>query len=382
VQGVPLQRDTATNVVSLAKGAAPAGLDELAARHGVDLIPSSSAPAGTPLERRALGVFGTTAPLTAAGSFGEIKYVVEQNWGETIPTVTAADVNGNTVAFTSREVLFMPDGGGTTGGLDATGMQNLRNWVAAGGTYIGFRNLGTRLARTAGLTTTTEKAKPAGYLVLGSSFRVDADHASPVAAGRPAEDFVFNNNDPLLNPTTTGVNVLSYPSGSRFWFNGYAEQADAVRGTVALTDEPYGAGHVVLFANNPLFRAYEESGEHLVANAVLYPSSGAALRALRTATEDTASAAADVARARAQEEAPNLGGEWRPITIEVAEPQLGAALRVVERYASPASVGRADGSAFIVIANRKGRQADEHPFARDLLQDLRSSGVDIRTAAL
>ena len=110
--------------------------------------------------------------------------------------------------------------------------------------------------------------------MLGSHFRVDVDDASPVALGRPREDFQFNNDDPLLNPSTTGVNVLTYPSDGRFWFNGYTENADALKGTIALTDEPYGDGHVVLFANNPLFRAYEESGEHLVANAVLYPAAG------------------------------------------------------------------------------------------------------------
>lgn len=383
-QGVPLYRDTASNTVSLAKGDAPAGLDELATKYGVDLDASPAAPSGTPLERRALGVFGTTAPLTASGSFGEIKYVVERNWGESIPTVTAADINGNTAAFTSRDVLFMPDGGGSTGGLDATGFQHLRDWVAAGGTYIGFRNLGTRLARNAGLTTTTETAKPddGSYIVVGSHFRTVVDHASPVALGRPAEEFVFNNNDPLLNPTTTGVNVLTYPSDDRFWFNGYTERADLLRGTVALTDEPYGAGHVVLFANNPLFRAYEESGEHLVANAVLYPGGGAALRTMQRATTDTSAADAAVAAATAQDDAPNLGGQWRPITIKVAEAQLGAALAVVRRYTEPASVGRADGSASIVIANPDGLQADEHPFARELLQALRSRGVEIRAAVL
>jgi hypothetical protein len=36
-----------------------------------------------------------------------------------------------------------------------------------------------------------------------------------------------------------------------------------------------------MFANNPLFRAYEESGEHLVANAVLYPATRPALTTLR-----------------------------------------------------------------------------------------------------
>ena len=60
-------------------------------------------------------------------------------------------------------MLLVPDGSSATGGLTATGQANLRAWVAAGNTYIGLRNEGTRMARAAGLTSTTEKAKPADY---------------------------------------------------------------------------------------------------------------------------------------------------------------------------------------------------------------------------
>ena len=220
--------------------------------------------------------------------------------------------------------------------------------------------------------------------MLGSHFRVDVDHASPVALGRPREDFQFNNDDPLLNPSTTGVNVLTYPSDDRFWFNGYTQQADALKGTAALTDEPYGQGHVVLFAYNALFRAYEESGEHLVANALLYPAGGPALRTLRDETVDGASPGAKSKIRRAEAQAPprDLGGSWRPIRLSVSEAQEGAALAVVRRYAEPAAVERANGAVVIVLANPEGLQADEHPFARDLLRALRSEGVRLRSAAL
>ena len=72
-----------------------------------------------------------------------------------------------------------------------------------------------------------------------------------MALGRPGEDFQFNNCDPLLNPSATGVNVLTCPSDGRFWFNGYTEQADLLKGTAALTDEPFGSGHVVLYRVRP-----------------------------------------------------------------------------------------------------------------------------------
>ncbi len=68
------------------------------------------------------------------------------------------------------------------------------------------------MARAAGLTSTTEKTKPAGYTVVGSHFRVDTAASDPVGLARPAEDFQFNNGDPILTPSTTGTNVLTYPA--------------------------------------------------------------------------------------------------------------------------------------------------------------------------
>ncbi len=248
---------------------------------------------------------------------------------------------------------------------------------------VGLRR-GHNVTRPAGLTSTTVQAPPDGYQVLGSHFRVDVDHASPVGLGRPGEDFEFNNDDPLLTPSATGVNVLTYPSDDRFWFNGYTQGADALKGTAALTDEPFGRGHVVLFANDPLFRAYEESGEHLFANAILYPTRGPGLTTLRAKTVDGASPAArpEIRRAEAQVPPRDLGGSWRPIRLTVPEAQAGAALAIVRRYAEPARVEHANGAAVIVLANPEGLHADEHPFARELVQAVRAEGVRLLSAAL
>jgi hypothetical protein len=62
--------------------------------------------------------------------------------------------------------------------------------------------------------------------------------------------------------------------------------------------------------------------------------------------------------------------------------QEAAALAVVRRYAEPAAVERSGGAVVIVLANPKGLQVDEHPFARTLLRALRSEGVQLRSAVL
>jgi len=371
-QGVAAVRDPETDLVRVPAAGVTPEVDRLARSLGVTLTPSRVPAEGPAIALPDVGLFRGTGISTTSGSYGEARYVLGQRWGLDLKPVTTADINDNTPAFTDRTVLLVPDGGNATGGLTATGQANLRNWIALGHTYIGLRNEGTRMARAAGLTSTTEKTKPGDYLVIGSHLRVDVDDRSPVALGRPAEDFEFNNGDPILNASTTGVNVVSYPSDDTFWYNGYTVHADALKGTAVVVDEPTGAGRAVLFAFNPLFRAYNENGLQLVANALLYPAG------TQSASRGPSADPARVAAA-AQPTPANLGGEWRPSRLQVAVGDLARAQQLVSRYTDTATVSVVGDSAYLTIPNPRGFQFDEHPFLRDLVADLRAAGIPLRS---
>jgi hypothetical protein len=373
-RGVALSRDRTTGVVSLpGRAISPDALDRLARPLGVTVDGGRHAASGVALRRPDVGLFDGTGVSTTSGSYGEARYVLGARWGLDLTPVSTADINDGTAAFTGRTVLVMPDGGSSTAGLTAQGLANLRAWVEKGGTYVGLRSEGTRVARTAGLTSTTEKTPPADYTVIGSHFRVDADTSSAVALGRPREDFQFNNSDPILTPTRTGTNVLTYPADDTFWSNGYTVKADTLKGTAAVVQEPAGAGSAVLFAFDPLFRAYNDNGIHLMANALL-AGAPAEKAAARTPGTDALRAAAAKAPVRA-----DLGGEWRPITLQVAQADLARARTVVARYTETAQATVAGGSAYVTIPNPQGLSADEHPFLRDLVRALHDSGVPLRS---
>ena len=228
-------------------------------------------------------------------------------------------------------MLLVPDGSSSTGGLTAAGPgRTCGTGSPQGGTYIGLRNEGTRMARAAGLTSTTEKAKPAGLpgdraRTCGSTSTTD----SPVALGRPAEDFEFNNCDPILNPSTTGTNVLTLPDGRHVLGQRlHGRRATPLKGTAAVVDEPTGAGRAVLFAFNPLFRAYNENGLHL------WPTRcSTRRRAPRTPRRRRRVDRARARRRRRRAGTPDLGGEWRPITDPGGRGDLAArASRIVDAY--------------------------------------------------
>ena len=108
----------------------------------------------------------------------------------------------------------------------------------------------------------------------------------------------------------------------------------------------------MLFAYNPLFRAYNESGLQMLANAAPLPGGpvGPVGAAVAPATVDPARAAA-----AAQPAPENLGGEWRPITIQVAAADLARTESVVDTlHRHGARVSQADGSAYLTHPQPRG----------------------------
>jgi predicted deacylase len=148
-------------------------------------------------------------------------------------------------ALAGHEALLVGDGGAAT--LSSAALKAIGAFVAGGGTYVGWRSRGVRVANAAGLTTATIDPTPPQLLVPG-------------AAVRAGDTVVLDNDDPLI----VGGNVVALYGAV---LSGWTEGPPA--GRPAIVDERVGTGRVVLYAFDPFFRASTEGAERLVTRALL-----------------------------------------------------------------------------------------------------------------
>jgi hypothetical protein len=308
-------------------------------------------------------------------SFDHLRYTLDQVWKLPYTPVDATMVGNGALADDKYDVFIVP--GVTTAALDPVETQ-VRSWIEAGGIYVGTARGstgGTPYAISSGYTSSSQSTPP-GYLVPGSLFRVRVESGTPVTLGSSPFASWWNRDDEALSLSTTGLNPVTYPASEPdFWLSGYAEGDDGLKGTAGLVEEQMGSGRVILFSGEPNFRAYTEGPAFYLANAIAYPKPAAPRLQRVNAPE-----ARDQVRMAQSSTAPIEPG--RALQIVVGAPDAHEARAVLAGFAERVDVELARDKAFLRIANPRGLDADEHPFARLLLPALRRAGIRVLAAAL
>ena len=103
----------------------------------------------------------------------------------------------------------------------------------------------------------------------GSVFRVELDQAHPLSFGYRAELAAFKAGARALDPATLGLHVALFKEAAEI--SGYVspEHAKALGGRPYATVVPFGAGAMVLFADDPNFRGAWRGLTRMFMNAVL-----------------------------------------------------------------------------------------------------------------
>lgn len=221
-----------------------------------------------------------SGPGTRAYEVGETWHLLNERFG--IP-VALVDADGFSDLDLDRYTTLVM----TTGSydLDTEDVNRLKWWVREGGTLIAWKNaarwliakelIDERLRATPpdtvdipyGDVSSTRGAQRIG----GAIFAAALDTTHPLAFGYGGETPLFRNHEIFFEPSATpGATVARYTSTPLL--SGYIspKRHAELANTAALIGRRQGSGAVVLFADNPNFRAFWYGTNGLFLNAVFF----------------------------------------------------------------------------------------------------------------
>ena len=295
--------------VSRNDGTLAARIDALAKAAGVEVVGANTAFPET-------AQFGTGSGSTVAvrepkiaiaadqgiglGAYGAIWWSFEQRYDIKFTPVALASLGGDLSAFS---VIIIPDGGVNSLGKGAS----LKTWMERGGTLITMGRATSWAAREeTGMTTARiladsskddKKKDEAPVAASDSLLAIKSPSANPnVPQSVPGTHFdavfdlthwltlgvekqrttVLVDGDAFLKLSKEGSNVAVFPVTGPLKRAGFAFPDNTERllkGTALVVEEKVGRGHLVMFANDPMFRGWWRALDRVVMNAVLLGAS-------------------------------------------------------------------------------------------------------------
>jgi hypothetical protein len=246
--------------------------------------------------------------LVAAGdgisqlSYGALWHFLETELGHPFVPVELGTI-GRMGTLGDYNVLILPEGSPAAieRELGAAGVARLKEWVRSGGVLIawgsaalfpGRKDVGLSSVKEMGADTTdrakgdslpaeTELTPPlaspkadtsAVQPIAGAIFRAALDRSHWLTAGYERSELaVMVSGGTFLTPSTTGANPVAFVA-QRPLLSGFAwpNTERLITRTTWAAVEPQGRGHVVVFAEDPLFRALWRGTGRLVTNAMLF----------------------------------------------------------------------------------------------------------------
>ncbi len=240
-------------------------------------------------------------------AYGAAWFVLEQRYGLTITPVASRWLGFGDLA--KYNVIIIPDASAGTLNrlLGKEGADRVKAWVNAGGTLITMggasawaarENVGLTSAKIVGadakpdsatkadtaaakklvaddlLAVTSPSATSAQPAPLpGSHFDVVLDRTHWLTSGfEEPRTTVMLDGSTFLTLSKDGANVAVFPKTGTVQRAGWVWPENTerlLRNSALLIEEPTGSGHVVLFANEPFFRAWWHALDRLVLNAIV-----------------------------------------------------------------------------------------------------------------
>lgn len=219
-----------------------------------------------------------TQEPTRAVTFGSVYSVLSQRFGLDFSAVRTAMFNE--VNLYRYNVIIFPDGGAAEYEkmLGSEGIAELKNWIKNGGTFIGLQGGAAFTARkNVGLSdvklVTHQRTDSTRHIenIPGSIFKASVNNDYYLGLGHNQEIAVQFRGNYHFTPTQRGANVITFKSKGHLSGHQWENTESDIAGRMYLADIPHGDGHIILFANDPTFRAYWRGLDRLFMGSILLP---------------------------------------------------------------------------------------------------------------
>lgn len=252
-------------------GVGRGAMDDLSKKYAVSVLAAEKAPEHTiAIHKARVGLY---RPWDPSIDEGWTRWILEQ-YGFAPISLYNADMRAGDLRD-RVDVIILPDmsshqmmdgfgpgivPGEYAGGLGEEGLNNLRDFVRAGGTLVAFNQSANSLIPLLSLPVTNvlEGAKPDKFFCSGALLRVElASTDRPVTYGLPGEPVVMFERGPafVTQPGFHGAVLARYPNDSNPLESGLLMHPEAIEDKVAALEVPYGQGRIFLYGFKPQWRA-------------------------------------------------------------------------------------------------------------------------------
>jgi hypothetical protein len=171
--------------------------------------------------------------------------------------------------------------------LDKAALEKLTNWIREGGTFIGIKGAALYACKEekdkkiiSGFSSVTAKQKSSAgdWMRMrreadrpqGAIFRIKLNNEHPLAYGYGEFTNILCDTKTIFAPEHKANNVAIYPEKS--WVSGFIPEGyeEKLKGTPYLTEENFGRGRIILFQEEPNFRAHLPALNRLLLNSILF----------------------------------------------------------------------------------------------------------------
>jgi len=265
-------------------GLSHAALSELATKYSIGAEALSAMPAHTtPIKRAKVGLY---RPWNPSIDEGWTRWILE-NYNFAPKSIYNADIRSS--GLRSRyDVIILPDMGKDqltkgfqtgsvpgqyAGGLEQDGINNLREFVRAGGTLIAFNQSAASLIPLLSLPVRNvlEDVKPDKFFCAGALLRIEMNHPDmPVNYGVPDSPVVMFERGPAFEtlPGFKGAILAKYSKQTDALESGMILHSEMLEDKAAALELTYGEGHILLYGFKPQHRAQAHGTYRYLFNAL------------------------------------------------------------------------------------------------------------------